>query len=509
MASGKFTFDEDAFLINLVSPFTGFTGVELYSDAAEYAALVNGSSMSHTQPVVAAGKFPLGAGVNSDSIFTVQEPWKVKPYGGTYRLVIEGTVITDGAIDIDYNTQTVAFTLGDYVVGGTSDATGIILADTVAGVGDGTLTIGHVTGVFVDGEVLTDDSAGSASASSSPADVVTSPVADAPSGTVTVVVIAASSGTVAFSEEINNQSFLGRVWIDIDLGNAGTTFPKGTPTDPVNTFTDANTIATLRKFSVYHLEGTLTLAGGDMIAGTDWFGTSHDQSRLNLNGLSNNGDSYCGMVLSGVSNGVISCEDIAFVTLTDFQGEAKNCEFTDTLTLVATSSSDCKFVRCYSGVAGLSTPILDCNGTDADVYLRGYIGGIEIRNFTQGNMTIDLTSGHVNIHSSCTGGTIVVRGVGKLTDGAAGSTVSTDGFIFHQKSGSVTATVTPSTTIISTDLTESLVNHWKESFIRFTSGALTGQVRYVSAYSPTNGQLTFEALSAAPASADRFILITS
>ena len=427
MASGKFTFDEDAFEINVVDPTLGFTGVELYSDSAEYAA-TPGFQMSHIQPVLAAGKFPLGAGVLSDSIFSVQEPWKIKPYGGTYRLVVEGTVITDGAIEIDYNTQTVAFTIGDYVVGGTSDATGIILADTTPGVGDGTLTIGHVTGTFVDGETLTDDSAGSADASSSPTDVVTSPFANADSGTVTIIVIAASSGTVAFSEEINNQSFLGQVWIDTDRGNPGTTFPRGTPTDPVDNFTDALAIATLRKLNAYHLEDTLTLTTED-ISDTDWRGNSPTQSRLELGSGSTNTNDYLNMTVFGALSGTGTFTRVHFDTVTGWQGQADRCVLENSITMDGSATGEHAIIASASGVSGASTPFFDKNSNSSNVSFRAYTGGIEIRNMTAGNMSIDMVSGHIILAASCTGGTIVVRGIAKLTDNSAGSTIDSDGLV--------------------------------------------------------------------------------
>jgi hypothetical protein len=58
-----------------------------------------------------------------------------------------------------YNSQTQNFTLGDTLVGGTSGATGIIMKDVDAGA-TGTLTLANVTGVFENGEALTDDHSG-------------------------------------------------------------------------------------------------------------------------------------------------------------------------------------------------------------------------------------------------------------------------------------------------------------------------------------------------------------
>lgn len=62
-----------------------------------------------------------------------------------------------------YNTQTVNFTVGQTVTGGTSGATGIITSDADAGA-TGTLTIHNVTGTFQAAETITDGAGGSAKA---------------------------------------------------------------------------------------------------------------------------------------------------------------------------------------------------------------------------------------------------------------------------------------------------------------------------------------------------------
>ncbi len=49
----------------------------------------------HSVPMAAIGKAPLGGGVYTDSIFILQDGWKIKFWNGTYQAVITGTVITD------------------------------------------------------------------------------------------------------------------------------------------------------------------------------------------------------------------------------------------------------------------------------------------------------------------------------------------------------------------------------------------------------------------------------
>lgn len=52
-------------------------------------------AMGYTVPMSAVGKAPLGGGVYTDSVFILQDGWKIKLYNGTYQFIIVGTVITD------------------------------------------------------------------------------------------------------------------------------------------------------------------------------------------------------------------------------------------------------------------------------------------------------------------------------------------------------------------------------------------------------------------------------
>jgi len=74
--------------------------------------------------------------------------------------------LTDAAIT--YDTQTANFTLEATLTGGTSGATALITADDDDGT-TGTLTVKNVHGVFVDDEIITDGSGGSATVNGAPA----------------------------------------------------------------------------------------------------------------------------------------------------------------------------------------------------------------------------------------------------------------------------------------------------------------------------------------------------
>ena len=65
--------------------------------------------------------------------------------------------------ELAYDTQTANFTLGDVLTGGTSGATGRIVADSDSGA-TGTLTLRSIDGEFEDNEIIADESGGSATA---------------------------------------------------------------------------------------------------------------------------------------------------------------------------------------------------------------------------------------------------------------------------------------------------------------------------------------------------------
>jgi len=73
------------------------------------------------------------------------------------------------------------------------------------------------------------------------------------------------------------------------------------------------------------------------------------------------------------------------------------------------------------------TPIFDFADAPIDMIARHYVGDIQFKTLTNppSVLAIDLNSGEVDLHSSCTAGTIIVRGVGALTDNSTGSTVVT------------------------------------------------------------------------------------
>lgn len=75
--------------------------------------------------------------------------------------------------------------------------------------------------------------------------------------------------------------------------------------------------------------------------------------------------------------------------------------------------------------------------------------------------------------------------------------------------GIVSGTVSTgsTTTIVTTNLSETTNDHYNGRTIVFTSGNLAGQAATVSDYSGSNGQLTVTTLTEAPANTDLFVIV--
>jgi len=225
------------------------------------------------------------------------------------------------------------------------------------------------------------------------------------------------------------ESYMGEVVIDTVNGVAGTDFPTGTPYQPSNNLANALTIAGnigVRKFKV---AGSITLTG----ALTNWtiegVAANNLVAIVNLGGQNVAGTEFCNVALTGTSTGFFTgkcCE--FFGTLNGIQGFFRDCSFLGTITPAA--NAGIWLFDCQSGVAGLSTPVLDLTNhtTTGSVNLRGYSGGIALRNLSSAgfNGSLEFIAGQVQLEATLTAGTVAIRGITKVTDLSAGTTIVTE-----------------------------------------------------------------------------------
>jgi len=252
----------------------------------------------------------------------------------------------------------------------------------------------------------------------------------APASFVTVTKTSSSSATQSENEDIQYSTFQNAVWIDVLNGVSGTAFPAGTPRQPVNNTADAATIASVRGFKTIQIRGDLSLGVGDSFDAFQFIGESTSQTMLTIDtAASVVGCTFLNAKLTGVLDGNSVARSCVIENLSYIEGEIVEC-LLESGTITLGGTTEAHFLDCWSGVPGSNTPIIDMAGDGPALALRGYSGGIRLQNKTGTDpVSIDLESGQVILDATVTNGTIVVRGIGKLTDNSAGATVDTSGLI--------------------------------------------------------------------------------
>ena len=232
-----------------------------------------------------------------------------------------------------------------------------------------------------------------------------------------------NSAGLTFSDAINNQSFQNAaVWIDTVDGIAGTQFPLGTTTEPVNNATDAATIANRVNLHNFYLAGTLTASGNYGVNRYTVFGNNPTTAIIIATALNvaDSGFERCAIVGSITGRGSYKdCSIGKTLGLAGVEGIFDNCGIAGNITLNSSATEPIIFKDCISAIAGLSKPIFNCNATAAGINFRRYTGGAAITNFSNpnGKMSLDLMGSEVSLDSTtCTDGEIVARGVGRIID---------------------------------------------------------------------------------------------
>ena len=229
-----------------------------------------------------------------------------------------------------------------------------------------------------------------------------------------------SAGLIS-NQAIEFSSFDGGVTIDVDnltgKAVAGTVFPTGTRQAPVNNLIDLNLIATRRGLTQINVIGDLTLSNEASWDRYSFIGESQQKTTLQINTEADvTNCEYFDATIQGVLDGGSHIEQCIVDSVTYVDGDIFNCAIGPSPVTLA-SGITATFYQCYTTVLGVETPTIDLGGT-GQVALRDYKGGMFFTNFTgDTSHSIDLFSGQIKLDSTTiSGGTFVVRGIGKLID---------------------------------------------------------------------------------------------
>ena len=252
-----------------------------------------------------------------------------------------------------------------------------------------------------------------------------------PTSFVSIVQSNSSSATLQELSSIQFSSFNGGVTIDIDniSGKAasGTTFPTGTLQQPSDNTKDGYIIADENGFTRFYIIGDLNLvAGTEAFARHEFKGESPLKTHIFVHPDADilNCEFY-DCTVSGTLDGNSHIEKSVISDLSFVDGYIKGCALGPSRITLGFSTI-ANIFSCYSTVPGTSSPIIDLNGTGI-LALRDYFGGVLLENYYgNGSHSIDLSSGQVKLNpDTITGGTFVVRGVGKLINSQTGEPIHT------------------------------------------------------------------------------------
>ncbi len=231
-----------------------------------------------------------------------------------------------------------------------------------------------------------------------------------------------SDSTVAQMDQINAAVYRGELALDVANGGAGTLFPKGTHQYPSNNVADALTIAAYYGIEAIRVHGALTLDTGHDVSGLVLKGENAITTLLTINPGANVANcQFEDMIISSSTlDGMGYVKHCALHDVAGIEGYVESSMLSGALSL--TGTQNVYFVDCKSGCVGLGTadlPVLNMSGTGRHVAFRNFSGPIKITNSTDSANTlcVDISSGStVTIDSTCTAGTIYVRGIGNVVN---------------------------------------------------------------------------------------------
>ncbi len=239
-----------------------------------------------------------------------------------------------------------------------------------------------------------------------------------------------SAGLISLNDILRLQqvaAFGGSVHIDSVIGNDSN---DGTHGSPVKTAAAARVLADANGLTSYHFVGSITLTQAHDRWG--FFGDSASfNDVVNLNNQSVDESKFQGCQLAG--DALESNIEALFCSLDNpgnLHGVFRQCGLINNFKVEATTPEVYIFHHCFSQVAGSGRPTLDFTNVAVthNVQFRNYVGGINVANMVQGNLSIDTPAGTIDLKSTITGGDVVVGGEGLLINSMGGTATLTSRF---------------------------------------------------------------------------------
>ncbi len=207
----------------------------------------------------------------------------------------------------------------------------------------------------------------------------------------------------------------------------------GTPKNPVGTIAAAKTIADNLGYATICLLDGASETIGETMEDYRFVGLTRSAT-INLGGQDVDRSFFECLTVTGEQGGTetIVVINSGLSNADSLEIHARNCAIIGNLSLRAGSHF---FNKCYTSVAGNSTPILDFAdvGTTVDVVWSGYEGGIELQNMTTDHTISYMSKGQLIINANCDNGNITTRGFVRITNNGTSMNITKDAVFSRQE----------------------------------------------------------------------------
>lgn len=334
----------------------------------------------------------------------------------------------------------------------------------------------------------------------------------------------------------------GAVWIG-PSGSTGTQlYVDGTVDNPIDDgqMANAKIVADALNLRIFKVEPTSSITLGETLNGYSIQGVEYTLN-LGTQDVSNtfvDGASLAASTATGSGTIFNNCIIDNAVTLAPCT--IRNSYLGNT-TITAGSAGDFFINHCVSRAAGASVaPNFDFGAAlnASNLNMRDWSGGIELENMGAGTGTYNASiegQGAITLNANCSAtSNLAIRGLFTLTDNAGGAVTVSDDARYDvnqvhsadmvQISGSATAadnleasalgiipgtaqTGTLSTVTMTTDLTGYVNDELIGRVVVWTGGDAAGQASDITDYASASGQVTYTAITTAPANGDSFVVV--
>lgn len=200
---------------------------------------------------------------------------------------------------------------------------------------------------------------------------------------------------------------------------------------------------------------------------------------IDINAQSVDGCEFTATEIDGSigSGDIVARECIIRTGVTGLAGNFYDCGFGGDLTLG--SAAIVNMIDCFSSIGGLGRPTVSINGA-LSVSLRGYRGGLTVQNCASASseVTVSMAQGKLGLATTCTDGTISVRGVAQFTNNAAGSAVDESGLLNTEELAVAIASLVGNADVSGDDLTVEIKDAGL-NIVRTLSVSADGRVRRI------------------------------